>query len=146
MTTNKPYPISKHEFVFAKIDNINVPTFKFKFNELLKNKKIVGLSFHPASYVTKTPDGDTLVPSATAIAQCFLTLKTTKGFEDINKLPLYLISPGVNVGGTYEKIFPIDSVEIDFEQSYISNAGGIALVQGQVFMLSVWYNDGSMTC
>lgn len=147
MNTTRPFPVVKHELVYAKVDNINKNTFKFQFIETLKNKKIVGLAFHPAQYLTRTPEGDALVPSATCLPDCYLTLKTTNGDEKLNKLPLYTLAVGVATGGTYEKLYPIDQVIPDWEQSYITKpTGGAALVVNQVFMLSVAYIDGESTC
>jgi len=146
MTTNKPYPVKKHELVFAAVKNLTSQTFKFTTNELLRDKKIVGLTAHLDSYITKTPTGDTLVLAAVGTNQCFLTLKTTRGKEELNKIPLYLLAAGVTVGGTYEKAFPIDNQVIDWEQSYITTAAANILVQDSVFMLSVWYIDNETTC
>lgn len=142
MTENKVFPIRKHELVKAPVKNINATTFKFLNNEYLKGRPIVGVTFHPASYLTKGDLNETLVPTNISIPNGFLTLKTTTGIEVLNKIPLYLLAAGVTPGGTYEKVFPIDRHDIDWEQSYITMAAGGLTTLDNVFLISVWYEDG----
>lgn len=146
MTTNKPYPIKNHDYVVAKIDNIAKPQYKFNVNETLKGKKIVGLTFHPNDYLTRTPEGDTLVEKTVSLNKGFLVLKDLSQRESFNRVPLYLLCAGVNTGGTYEKAFPVDHLTIDWEASYVQMSETNILTLNEVFMISVWYEDGTQAC
>lgn len=141
MTENKIFPVLKHEYVIATVDDVGKLTFKFANNEYLKEKKITGISHHTNSYLTTSPENKALVASAVAMTKGFLTLKTTKGVEQLNKMPLYMLTPGVNAGGTYEKAFPLKYVQIDWEQSYVTVANGTSLVANTVFMFSVFFEE-----
>lgn len=146
MTGNVVLPVKRHEYVIAKVDNTTATKFKFKVNEQLRGKRIVGLAFHTSSYLTTDPEGNTLAASAIGINKGFVTLKTKEGTEVVNKLPLYMLAPGVNAGGTYEKFLPVERNDIDFEQSYIELSNNTALVANTTFMLSVLFDESAVGC
>lgn len=146
MNQSRPFPVKKYDWVFARVETVGLNQYKFKPNEQLRNKPVKGIVIVPNDYVTVTPNGDTLVSLALLKAQCFITLKTTKGVEEINKLPAFMAMAGVNSGGTYEKYYPIDNLVVDWEQSYMTSTNANPLVLNTCFMVGVVYDDGTTIC
>jgi len=132
------------EYRNMNIENIEVKTtpatlhkFFFPDNENLRNKRIQFIEYAHDN-ISMTPGGYDVV-NDTVKEKSFLTI-VSKGQEIIRKIPVNFLLPLYEV----HKI-PLDSVEIDFPDSYVEIPDTTNTVADQRYFFNIYFYDRVIT-
>lgn len=137
MITTIVYPFSRHEIATATVKSNTVNRYKFDNIEILNNKKIKGIAFYKQANLAIDANGAVNAATALVLTKAFLTLKTKRGTEDINAIPAYMISAGLEQP---DKYFPLKDLVIDWENSYFT-VPALAMNNNEVLLLGVFFDD-----